>query len=177
MRQRTTFKWTNEADARVAEMLDDKWTANQIGQAMGLSRNAIIGRVHRSPELRAIGFWKKPGPQNIEKARPKPKARPVSPTVIAKLFAVVPVKPVYVAPVIAPVDLVDPGSIGITLTQFTSHTCKWPVNNAAKGEQHLFCGAESDGASYCPFHARKSIGRGTEGERTAESVLAKARAA
>lgn len=171
MTPRTTFKWTPEADDRVAEMLVDKWTAIQIGKAMGLSRNAIIGRVHRSKELSAIGFHKKPGPQDIEKARPVRKVRPVSPTVIAKLFAVVPAKAVYVAPIAA---IVEPVTDGITLLEFTSHTCKWPINDAAKGEQHLFCGSESDGATYCPFHTMKSIGRGTEGERTAESVLAKA---
>lgn len=159
-------RWTPAIDAQVAEMLLDKWTASQIGKVIGVSRNAVIGRVHRSEVLRAIGFWKKPGPTNIEKARPVRKVRPVSPTVITKLFAVAaPVEPVYVPG--------ERATAGVSLMMLEPHMCKWPVNDAAKGELHLFCGAESDGP-YCPFHAMKSVGRGTESERNADRVLAKA---
>lgn len=158
--------WQPDEDDRIAGMLRDKWTATQIGKAMGVSRNAIIGRVNRSKRLKAIGFWKKPGVPSVEKARSVRKVRPVSPTVLGNLFAVVaPVEPVYAQG--------ERATVGVPMMMLRPHMCKWAVNDAAKGDHHLFCGAESDD-SYCPLHTMKSIGRGTEGERTADRVLAKA---
>lgn len=52
--------------------------------------------------------------------------------------------------------------------------CRWPVNDAARGEVHLFCGlhAEKPGG-YCAHHAQRAWGEGTRGENAAERTLAR----
>lgn len=55
------FKWTPTVDANVGDMLREGKTAKEIGDALGVSRNSVIGRVSRSKELKAIGFSRSPG--------------------------------------------------------------------------------------------------------------------
>lgn len=60
-------------------------------------------------------------------------------------------------------DLGDPktydrDSAHIALEQFTNRTCKWPVNDAAPGETHLFCGAVAPFEKpYCRHHAQRAV--------------------
>ena len=71
---RAQTRWTPARDAKVAEMLRDGKTAKEIGEELGLSRNAIIGRVTRSDELKAIGFSRSPG-QHKDTKQGKPSNR------------------------------------------------------------------------------------------------------
>lgn len=48
--------WSAEEKAIVAEKLRDKLSATQIAPFLGVTRNSIIGVVHRHKELRDIGF-------------------------------------------------------------------------------------------------------------------------
>jgi len=41
------FDWTKSADRQLQRYLHDGLTYQQIAEAMGMSRNAIAGRVHR----------------------------------------------------------------------------------------------------------------------------------
>ena len=50
------FIWTPEEKARVADLLQRGKTAKQIGEVIGVTRNAIIGIVARDKMLSAIGF-------------------------------------------------------------------------------------------------------------------------
>lgn len=51
-----TNRWSQEAKATVAKMLVQGKTAAQIGKVVDKSRNAVVGVVHRDPELAKIGF-------------------------------------------------------------------------------------------------------------------------
>ena len=44
----------------------------------------------------------------------------------------------------------------IPLMELKARECKWPVNDPAPGEVHLFCGEAADG-SYCAHHKARSI--------------------
>ena len=155
-------RWTHEADLRVANLLREGKSGQQIATGMGISRRAVSGRVYRVKMLADIGFRGKPGPKKTE--APKRKVLPVSPSI----FNETP-EPVAYSPVYTP----ERATVGVPMMLLGTCMCKWPVNDAAKGELHLFCGAAADGP-YCEEHARKSVGRGTEGERTADRILAKA---
>lgn len=68
-----TYYWPGEMKAKVAAFLKEGKTARQIGDALGFSRNSIIGVVRRNHELAAIGFASRPGgkpppPQNERQA-------------------------------------------------------------------------------------------------------------
>lgn len=51
-----TFKWTDEAKARVAELLAQGKSASAIGKSLGVTRNAIVGIVHRDAGLKYLGL-------------------------------------------------------------------------------------------------------------------------
>lgn len=89
--------------------------------------------------------------------------------------------PCYAPPRRADVgDGVDPTSFDrnsrrVVLEEIGARCCHWPVNDPERGGTFLFCGeATGFGARYCPHHDRRSIGRGTEGERTAHRALQQA---
>lgn len=50
------FVWSPEQRDRVADLLQAGKTAKQIGEAIGVTRNSIIGIVQRDGRLRSIGF-------------------------------------------------------------------------------------------------------------------------
>lgn len=61
---------------------------------------------------------------------------------------------------------------GMTLMMLTEHRCRWPVNDAAKGETHLFCGAPKDVTKpYCEYHCGRACGTGTLAEQRAHREL------
>lgn len=54
--------WTDDSKAQVAAMLSDGLTGSQISAKFpGVSRSAVIALVNRDPDLKAIGFRRKPG--------------------------------------------------------------------------------------------------------------------
>lgn len=178
------FFWTPEQDARLSDLLREGMSASQIGAELGVSRNAIIGRVGRNKELAQIGFARSPGnpgkrvaelknrksrakPASERLPRPAPQPRRrikvVSPSI---LFEHVPSKPL-------PEPSFVPGermTVGRPIHLLGFNECRWAVNDAEKGEMHLFCGAPSEGP-WCECHRLKSIGKGTESERAAPRVL------
>lgn len=168
--KRKQVKWTPTMDAQVLKMLKDKCTASQIGTALGVTRNAVIGRVNRAKKLKKVGFFRASGNDRAktvkaETIKPKPRiVVRVSPAIFNEPVAPKPL-PVVTAG--------NPATVGRPIYLLGGCQCRWPVNEAARGEMHLFCASPADGP-YCKRHARRSIGRGTESERNADRVLAKA---
>jgi hypothetical protein len=118
----------------VAHLLREGCTAKQIAAWLGegVSRNAVIGIVHRRHELRSIGFKSQPGP-------PFPKRNAAPP----------PPKP-------APIKAPQPGNL--TLLELKATSCRWPVAERADVVGHfLFCGLPHDNISlYCPTHHKSA---------------------
>lgn len=173
--------WTPEQDARLEEFMREGMSASQIGALFGVSRNAVIGRVHRNKKLKEIGLSHPPGnsgkrvealkkrksrakPAHELRRTPRPKrVKVVSPSI---LFEPAPPKPLPEPVFIAGERL----TVGRPLYLLGLNECRWAVNDADKGELHLFCGAPADG-SWCECHRRKSIGIGTRSEQIASRVL------
>ena len=68
--------WTEERLAQLRKLWDEGLSISQIGDALGVSRNAIAGKAHR------IGLPKRPSPisktakETKKPAKPKPAAEP-----------------------------------------------------------------------------------------------------
>ena len=70
--------WTEERLAQLRSLWDEGLSISQIGDALGVSRNAIAGKAHR------MGLPKRPSPisktasETKKLAKPKPQAEPVN---------------------------------------------------------------------------------------------------
>lgn len=156
---RTHSEWT---DARI-DILKALWvqgmSASRIAAEIGgVSRNSVIGKVHRLKLAKRISTPR-------ERQPPKPRIhkrqrfREVPPMPIENTGAVL-IGPLIQNgegdPSVMP-DQRRPGSLSCTLMELTNQTCRWPLWDDAKPE-HLFCGASGadleNKLPYCPHHSR-----------------------
>lgn len=187
--------YTDDEIEAIAGWLRDGLSGNEVARRLtvrrgvNVSRNAIIGIVLRNKTLHAIGFARSPALGRKDTAHTPPAPRLVTPALkiqkqvalhsqnnIARKMAKPVSKPVVVAMRI-PLRVV---CREITLLELKKGDCRWPSNDPERpgDSPHLFCGLPADpDRSYCPHHYQRSIGRGTESERSAERVLEKAAAA
>lgn len=169
------MKWTPELDNRIADLLRAKKTAAQIGAEMGVTRNAIIGRVQRCQMLRQIGFALKKGQNDI--VYDKSMAASASnrrKTVRGGHISLNRLKSAPASPKPAPKMVpVQPQTDGVTLLECGDRRCKFCINDPEQGANaHLFCGEVTElGKSWCAWHEHIVWGRGTDGETaTVKSV-------
>src|SRR6516225_4208902 len=136
--------WTDERVETLKKLWLDGLSASQIAKQLGgVTRNAVIGKVHR------LGLSGRATPS--QPSRPAFKAprlpRPASSPSLA---------PRRIAPQIPdpqPVYYVEePGSA--TVLTLGAHMCKWPIGDPAS-DSFTFCGRRSDREGpYCSEHAR-----------------------
>jgi len=153
-----------EIDA-IAGWLREGLTASQITASFGRSfrpvtRNAIIGVVHRNKRLAAIGFAAQGRVGRAAGAAAKPKATPrrrlAAPSPGAPAARIrLPDAPTSPARGEAGAAPATPSAAKL-LADLAWHECRWPVNNAAPGEQHLFCAARRGNGPYCHAHALRA---------------------
>ena len=162
------MNWTDERVERLKKLWSEGLSASQIAaQLGGVSRNAVIGKVHR---LNLPGRAKAGGSASANRPaskRPAPAAprapsfagrdtaRPAARTVGANALkedqdvnVAEPVKYTASGSVVVPI------SRRLSLTDLTERTCKWPVGDPLKDDFH-FCGCDAQDASpYCKYHAK-----------------------
>lgn len=148
------MSWTDERVSTLKKLWLDGLSASQIAKQLGgVTRNAVIGKVHRlglsgraAPSQPARPAFKAPRP-----ARPAAQAMPSAPRRVTPIEA--PSLPVAAAP--APLPAFrheEPGSA--TVLTLGAHMCKWPIGDPSS-EGFTFCGRRSsEGAPYCIEHAR-----------------------
>jgi GcrA cell cycle regulator len=135
--------WTDERVELLKKLWLDGLSASQIAKQLGgVTRNAVIGKVHR------LGLSGRAAPS--QPARPVFKAprppRPVPAPAPRRIEAHAPQAP-------TPVFYVEePGSA--TVLTLGAHMCKWPIGDPST-DDFTFCGRRSgqDGP-YCNEHAR-----------------------
>ena len=166
------MNWTDERVEKLKKLWSEGLSASQIAaQLGGVSRNAVIGKVHR---LNLPGRAKSGGTQAA--ARPKRPAAAPTPrpsTLTARPATARPAARAADAalardgietdfdasaerlPVPANTNsVVVPMSRRLELTQLTERTCKWPIGDPLNEDFH-FCGNESpDNSPYCTYHQR-----------------------
>ncbi|WP_296816187.1 GcrA family cell cycle regulator [Brevundimonas sp.] len=141
--------WTDERVANLKKLWLDGLSASQIAKQLGgVTRNAVIGKVHRLG-LSGRAAPSQPSRPAFRAARPRPTQAPSAPRRIepAPRAAAAPAQP---APRPAVLDL--PGTA--TVLTLGSHMCKWPIGDPSSNE-FSFCGRRSDeGHPYCVEHSR-----------------------
>ncbi len=160
------MSWTDERVARLAKLWAEGLSASQIANDLGgVTRNAVIGKVHRlglsgrdkpagrsgatprrKPAARSSGNSSRNGGA---RSRPRTTTRTVGNTVIKIDFE----ESVAFEP--RPVEeLTKPVSRELTLLQLSESTCKWPTGDPTM-PGFSFCGHSTDDEKpYCQYHSK-----------------------
>ena len=177
------MSWTDERVELLKKMWNEGQSASQIAKELGgVTRNAVIGKVHRlglsnrasttpKPETKPKAppppkakEAPKPEPQPEVKPEPEPTPPPAARTNVTPLPprkqiipAGQPLPPQPSANEISPealakVSEVEKHAKKLTLMELTERTCKWPVGDPAT-EDFWFCGLPVEqGKPYCEAH-------------------------
>lgn len=152
------MNWTDERVELLKKLWAEGLSASQIAtQLGGVSRNAVIGKVHRL-KLSGRGRASSATPRPKKSAPSAPKAprpsRPMTTTIGATaLQARFDAQP-EAAPAPRLSSVVVPLSRNLKLIELSERTCKWP-NGDPLAEEFSFCGNDvGDCGPYCAYHAR-----------------------
>src|SRR5271154_5500744 len=155
--------WSETRVTTLSQLWLDGLSASQIAKQLGgVTRNAVIGKVHRlglsgraAPSQPARPVFKAPRP-------PRPVSTPAPRRIEAHSHQPAP-QPVYYPE--------EPGSA--TVLTLGAHMCKWPIGDPAT-ENFSFCGrrTEVDGPSCAP-HAQVAYQPQQSRKRSSASELAR----
>ncbi|MFA3919628.1 GcrA family cell cycle regulator [Ruegeria hyattellae] len=174
------MSWTDERVELLKKMWGEGQSASQIAKELGgVTRNAVIGKVHRLGLSNRTGGAspaktepkEKPAPKAEAKPKPAPKtepARPIpEPAAAAEIKPLPPRKQIIPAgqplppqpsaneispEALAKVNEIEKKAKKISLMELTERTCKWPVGDPAT-EDFWFCGLPvQQGKPYCEAH-------------------------
>jgi GcrA cell cycle regulator len=145
--------WTDERVETLKKLWGDGLSASQIaGELGGITRNAVIGKVHR---LGLSGRAKSPSSATPRPRKPRPQhmmrvSRPAvrGNTALAQAFD-------YEAePEPEIIENVVPLGQRRTLLELNEDTCRWPIGDPGSAEFY-FCGGQSiTTGPYCGYHSR-----------------------
>ena len=149
------MSWTDERVELLKKLWSDGLSASQIAAQMGgVTRNAVIGKVHRLslsgrarpassvPRVRRMrvpsmhrGTRTFVNGNTVMKTHAQPAPR--------RLPAPIPIE-----------DIVVPISLNISLLSLTDQMCKWPIGDPQMEPFH-FCGHKNwNSMPYCEYHSR-----------------------
>ncbi|TKT74217.1 GcrA family cell cycle regulator [Aquamicrobium sp. LC103] len=155
------MNWTDERVELLKKLWSEGLSASQIASQLGgVSRNAVIGKVHR---LKLSGR----GRASAAPSRPKKAAQPSAPRTVTRTsrpvaasvgatalqvqFDAEPVARHALRPI---QNVVVPMSRNLKLVELSERTCKWP-NGDPLAEDFSFCGNDvGEGGPYCAYHSR-----------------------
>lgn len=158
--------WTDERVERLKKLWSEGLSASQIAaQLGGVSRNAVIGKVHR---LNLPGRAKAGGATSARSqkrvtmpAQSRPAAfapRTITRTVTRPAGATMLKEEVDIEAleemVVSSSNVVVPIFKRVPLIKLTERTCKWPLGDPLK-DDFCFCGNDSpDNTPYCTYHQK-----------------------
>jgi GcrA cell cycle regulator len=151
--------WTADQLELCKKLYDEGYSSSMIAvQVGGVSRNAVIGQIHRKGWGRGDGR-RKPlmayasgarngGPPREIKPRRK-RAAPSTPQ---------PDKPTHYLDAMEATELAaDVSAFACTLEELTEHSCRWPLGDPGT-EEFRFCGAKRFGdLPYCAAHCSRAF--------------------
>jgi GcrA cell cycle regulator len=146
--------WTDERMELLKKLWADGLSASQIAAELGgITRNAVIGKVHRlglsgrakSPSSTAPRPRKPRSPSNMLRvSRPSVRGN----TALARAYEYDP------EPEQEPIENIIPIGQRRTLLELTEATCHWPIGDPGSAD-FFFCGGNTaTGLPYCAYHSR-----------------------
>lgn len=171
------MNWTDERVELLSKLWAEGLSASQIAaQLGGVTRNAVIGKVHRlklSSRGRTAAAPSRPkkvsqgssGSRGAARAAStsRPMTVSIGATALQAQFDADPVARQVVRP---QENIVVPISRRLQLVQLTEHTCKWPNGDPLQEDFH-FCGNDcADSGPYCTYHSRIAFQPAAERRRS-----------
>ena len=153
--------WTDERVDLLRRLWEDGLSASQIAsQIGGISRNAVIGKVHRLGLAGRVKPNGGPAPAPARAKGPEPEAAvlpPEEPT-LPEPPAVVSHRPAPDYPLSPPPAVAEPVALAVservTIMDLRESMCRWPMGDPTSPD-FRFCGARSiTGLPYCTQHAQ-----------------------
>lgn len=147
--------WTEKMVEDLKIMWKQGLTTGEIGKRLGVSKNSIVGKVHRLQlDARPSPIKKKdeqPAAENVSRPAAEPAPEKTKEKKADKKdlphSEATGIQP-------APVRAAAPKTVGtVQLTDLDNHTCRWPLGDP-KDENFHFCGKKVKiGQTYCEEHA------------------------
>ncbi len=160
------LSWTDDRVDQLKKLWAEGLSASQIASRLGhgVTRNAVIGKVHR---LNLAG--RATQPRSAVPRTPRKQREPSHPgrttgmpsmpsagaTALKPMVRVEAQPRQNALPEPKPLRLVDlPRDGRVTILHLSDKTCKWPIGDPGS-EEFCFCGHNPrDGSPYCEYHAR-----------------------
>jgi len=148
------MNWTDERVELLKKLWADGLSASQIAAELGgITRNAVIGKVHR---LGLSGRAKSPtsaAPRPRKARQPAHMLRVARPqvrgnTALAHAYEYEP------EPEPELTDNIIPMGQRRTILELTEDTCRWPIGDPGTSDFYFCGGNTSSGLPYCAFHSR-----------------------
>jgi GcrA cell cycle regulator len=157
------FSWSDDRVTTLSKLWLDGLSASQIAKQLGgVTRNAVIGKIHRlglsgrgAPSA-ATRAPRVAAPRARRLARPVPPPRQVQPAPLAPPPPAAPEGP----------GLID------NLVHLAAHIGKWPIGDP-KNPDFSFCGRRSEGR-YCATHERLGVRPGSAWRPDRDPVVMRA---
>jgi GcrA cell cycle regulator len=148
--------WNDERVELLKKLWTDGLSASQIASELGgITRNAVIGKVHR---LGLSGRAKTPASAVPRPRKPRAPAHMmrVSRPALRGNTALAPVHSyeLEVEPEPQLVENIVPMGQRCTLLELSEDKCHWPIGDPGS-QEFFFCGGKTvDGLPYCGYHSR-----------------------
>ncbi len=162
------MNWTDERVELLKKLWADGLSASQIAAELGgITRNAVIGKVHRlglsgraKSQSSSAPRARKPRSHMLRVSRPTTRGN----TALAYAYEAEPeLEPEFV-------DEVIPVEQRRTLLQLTEDTCRWPVGDPSNSD-FFFCGGKPvTSLPYCAHHCRVAYQPATDRRRDRKPV-------
>ncbi|WP_407154477.1 GcrA family cell cycle regulator [Bradyrhizobium sp. STM 3557] len=143
--------WTTERIQQLKLHFEAGLTCREIAAELGVSRNAVIGKISRLALVRDNGGDAR-RVVRADAARDPSRPRPV-PKLRRRVLRAAPSEPSSsVVPLVEEAPAVIEN--GCSLFELTKERCRWPISTPG-ADDFCFCGSRPvEGLPYCPGHSR-----------------------
>ena len=146
------MSWTDERVELLKKLWADGLSASQIAAELGgITRNAVIGKVHR------LGLSGRAKSTSSASPRPRKARSPMMRMGRASIRGNTALAHAYDIEAEATPELIEniiPIGQRRTILELTELTCRWPIGDPGSSE-FFFCGGNTiNGLPYCGYHSR-----------------------
>jgi GcrA cell cycle regulator len=158
-----TMSWTDERVELLKKLWSDGLSASQIaGELGGITRNAVIGKVHR---LGLSGRAKSASTSTPRPRKARSSAHMLRVPRVRGNTALAHAYDLDVEPEPELIENIIPIGQRRTLLELTELTCRWPIGDPGSAD-FFFCGGNSlTSLPYCAYHSRVAYQPVTERRR------------